>query len=337
MIFGHQKNLKIFSKMIAENRFPHAVLFSGPEKIGKKTIAFEIAKYLEADHSSAFNNFFDFSQGNCSCDICKQIEEKNFYDVIEIDKEKKEKKAKDSGFTTDREIHIKKIRDIKQQISLSSPYPFKIVIIDHSESLTEQATGSLLKVLEEPRGNTIFFLLTSSLNHLPNTILSRVEIFKFYPLSRAEMEAFFKNQSDQKEKEKIIDLALGRPGLAKELLFDKSKIIYYNLLLEKIQGLRNLSVLQRLKLAEDIEKTERVQDFIFLAEFWFRDLLLRKQGVSSLYLSFFSKIKEIEEEKENFSETKLKEIISKIKETKNYLYFSNTNPLLVIENFLLKI
>lgn len=339
MIFGHQKNLKIFSKMIAENRFPHAVLFAGPEKIGKRKIALEIAKYLETDHSSSFDNFFEFSQGNCSCDICKQIEEKNFYDLMTIDKEKKEKKSsvKDNNFVKDRQIHIKKIRDIKQQISLSSPYPFKIVIIDHSESLTEEATGSLLKILEEPRGNTIFFLLTSSPNYLPTTILSRVEMFKFYPLSRIEMEAFLKSQPDQKEKEEIIGLVLGRPGLAKEFLIDKNKIIYYNLLLGEIKKIRNLSILQRLKLAEDLEKTERTQDFLFLTEFWFRDLLLRKQGLSSFYPSFFSKEKELEEEKENFSEIKLKEIIFKIKETKNYLYFSNTNPLLAMENLLLGI
>lgn len=335
MIFGHQKNLKIFSKMITENRFPHAVLFSGPEKIGKRKTAFEIAKYLEANHSS-FNNFFDFSQSNCSCDTCQRIEEKNFYDVIEIDKEQKEKKPTDksaNNMITARQIHIKKIRDVKQQISLSSPYPFKIVIIDHSESLTEEATGSLLKILEEPRGNTIFFLLTALPNRLPPTILSRVEIFNFYPLSQQEMELFL---NDKEDKEEIIGLSLGRPGLAQDL-FDKSKKIYYNLLLGDIKELKNLSVLQRLKKAKNLEETEKIEDFLFLAEFWFRDLLLRKQNISSFYPSFLSKAKELEEEKENFSEEHLKEIISEIKKTKNYLYSSNTNPLLALENLLIRI
>jgi hypothetical protein len=162
-----------------------------------------------------------------------------------------------------------------------------------------------------------------------------VEIFKFYPLQRTEMEEFLKDKSEGKLKEEITNLSLGRPGIAQELVIDKTKILYYNSLLEEIKKIRNLSEFERLKKAEVLEKSGKTKDFLFLSEFWFRDLLLRKQNALSFSFSF--KANEIIKESQNFSEAKLREIISQIEGTKNYLNFSNTNPLLTLENLLLKI
>ncbi|HOK35437.1 MAG TPA: DNA polymerase III subunit delta' C-terminal domain-containing protein [Candidatus Pacearchaeota archaeon] len=326
MIFGHQKNLKIFSKMIEEEKFPHAVLFVGPEKIGKKKIAFEISKYLEGNHRQ-FKNFFEFSQKECGCDICDLIERKKFPDIIEVNREEEGE-----------QISIKKIREVQNQVSLSSPYHFKINILDQAENLSEEAIGALLKTLEEPRGKTIFFLITSMAYRLPKTILSRTEIFRFYPLSKNEIKNFFEDVLKEKEiSQDFIDFSFGKPGLAKELILDKNRILYYNSLLKEIKKIVKLPEYQRLKIAEFLEKNGEVEDFLFLSERWFRDLLLKKQNTSPSFFSFSSKEKETEKESQNFSEKKLKEIISLIEKTKNYLNFSNTNQLLALENLLLRI
>lgn len=331
MIFGHQKNLKIFSKMIEEEKFPHAVLFTGPEKIGKKKIAIEIAKYLEGEHCQ-FKNFFEFSQKECFCDICKLINKGEFLEVTEITEEKNEENSKSS------EISIQKVREVQEQISLSSPYPFKIVIFDQAENFSEEAVGALLKILEEPRGKTIFFLITSMPNCLPPTILSRLEIFKFYPLSKKEIKKIFVNFAKQEQiTEEYLNFSFGKPGLAKELIIDKKKLLYYRLLLEEVKKLGKIPEYQILKQAETLEKQEKTKDFLFLSELWFRDLLLKKENVLTSNFYFSSKVREIEKESQKFSEKKIKEIISSIEKTKNYLNFSNTNSLLALENLLLRI
>ncbi len=320
MIFGHQKKLRIFSQYLEEKKFPHAVLFFGPQGVGKRKIAIEIAKYLEGDHQESF---FDFSQKECSCQICNSIERGKFPDILEINKQQGQ-------------IPIQKIREIRKRLSLSSPYPFKIIIINQAHALSKEASGALLKTLEEPRGNTIFFLLTSMADLLPDTILSRVQIFKFSLLSKEEIRDFLRKLSPFSfPDEKIVDLSLGRPGLAKQMLLDKSKILYYNSLLEKIRNIRNLSIFARLQMAEEINRNNQTEDFLSLSYFWFRDLLLDKNRVFPLSFSFEKE--KIQKESENFSEEKLKKIIKEIQKTRIYLLSSNVNQLLALENLLLKI
>ena len=313
--------------MIAEDRFPHGVLFAGPEGVGKKKTAIEVAKFLEGDHKG---NFFDFSKKNCPCSSCALIEEGKFPDVFEIKQE--------NG-----QIPIKSIREVRSRISLSTPYPFKIVIVDGTETLSQEATGALLKTLEEPKGKTIFFLLTSMQNILPQTILSRVEIFKFCPLSKEEikknLDQFLSSSqcSQFSYKEEIIDLSLGRIGLVKELALDKSRILYYNSILEEVRKTGKLSIFDRFKEAEKIEKNGKIDDFLLFGKLWFRDLLFCKERASSPCLSFSFLRSEIEKESQDFSGARLKEIILKIEETRKYLSFSSTNKLLAIENLLLEI
>jgi DNA polymerase-3 subunit delta' len=322
MIFGHQKNLKLFSKFLEEKRFPHAVLFTGPNKIGKRKVAIEITKYLEGKHNE---DFFSFSQRNCNCQICQLIENKNFPDLIEIK----------SG---DGQISIQEIREIRKNLSMAPLYSFKIVVLNNVEKLSQEATGALLKILEEPRGNTIFFLLTSLPSILPKTILSRITIFKFNLLSKEEIKKYLDSLNIKipfQNKDKIIDLSLGRSEIAKEISIDGKKLLYYNSLLENIESSYKLSIFERFKLSETIEKTAKTEDFLFLADFWFRDLLLAKNKIESF--SFDFKKREIKEIANKFTKEGLKEVLRELSKIKKYIFFSNVSRLLALENLLIKI
>ncbi|PIU42897.1 MAG: hypothetical protein COS98_00420 [Parcubacteria group bacterium CG07_land_8_20_14_0_80_35_11] len=327
MIFGHQKKLKIFSRLINYNRFPHAVLFAGPSKIGKKTVAIEISKYLSQSPTPK-ETFLDFSQKECSSQICDLIDQGNFPGILKVEKEE--------------DFSIKKIRGIREKLSFSSPYPFKIVIIDNAENLLWEATGALLKVLEEPRGKTIFFLVARFPYVLPKTILSRCEIFKFYPLSREEIKIFIKKEIEKKgiklTEEKIniiLDFSAGRIGVAKDILLDKNRLFYYNLNLGNLKKIKNISIFERMLMAEKLEKEEKIDDFLFIAEYWFRDLLLIKNKSKQIF--FKSKEEEIKKESNFFSEEELKDILKKVQKTKKSLLFSNVSRLLAVENFILGI
>jgi len=327
MVFGHQKHLKNFSHLIKYNHFPHAVVFAGPSKIGKKTIAIEISKYL-SQIPGPKETFWDFSQKECSSPICNLINQDKFPGILKIEREE--------------DFSIKKVKQIRERLSLSSTYPYKIVIIDNAENLLWEASGALLKILEEPRGKTIFFLITKFPFLLAKTILSRCEIFKFNPLSRNEMRTFLQQEIKEGETkltgEKIdiiLDFSAGRVGIAKDILLDKSKLFYYNLILENVKKIKNASIFERILMVERLEKEEKIDDFLFIAEHWFRDLLMVKDKNKEIF--FGSKYEEVEKESNLLSKEKLRDILYKIQQTKKYLLFSNVSRLLAVENFILEV
>lgn len=89
---------------------------------------------------------------------------------------------------TQTSIKIEDIRNLGRLLSLQ-PYhqPPKIALIPEAEKLTFEAQGSLLKLLEEPPGQTIFILATSHADNLLPTIISRCQAINLPPLSEIEL------------------------------------------------------------------------------------------------------------------------------------------------------
>ena len=56
---------------------------------------------------------------------------------------------------------------------------FKVYIIDEAHMLTKEAFNALLKTLEEPPKHVIFILATTEIHKLPETIVSRCQVFEF--------------------------------------------------------------------------------------------------------------------------------------------------------------
>ena len=91
-----------------------------------------------------------------------------------IDKEIDEKSKKQRNY-----IVIDQIRDLESFIYQSSLLELpKIILIDCADDLNINSSSSLLKILEEPRKNTFFFLISHNPSKLSDTILSRC--LKFY-------------------------------------------------------------------------------------------------------------------------------------------------------------
>lgn len=191
MIIGHQKQWQFLKQSAKSGRFSHAYLFSGPEKIGKKTIAFEFIKLINGE------------------DILKR----EHSDLILVE-------------PIGQEIRIPQIRELSWRLSLK-PYsaPVKVAIIDQAHCLNQEAQNSLLKTLEEPKGSALLILITEAPETLFPTVLSRCERIKFYPVKRSEIEEYLKSQGIlPPELEEITKIAMGRPGIAVELACSPQKI-----------------------------------------------------------------------------------------------------------------
>jgi DNA polymerase-3 subunit delta' len=159
----HEQKWQVLKKTAALGKIPHALLFYGQAAIGKKKTALEFIKLLNCENP-------DLEKRPCSaCRSCRDIEKNSHPDLYIIE----------PGET--QEIKIGQIRELQANLSLKSySAPFKAAIINKAHFLNQEAQSAFLKLLEEPRGQTIFILVSEYPEMLLPTILSRVERLRFY-------------------------------------------------------------------------------------------------------------------------------------------------------------
>ena len=225
MLIGHEKNKKYFQNIIKSNALNHAYLFTGPEMIGKRTFAIELAEII---NGRKITNDPDF----------KLISPK-----IADGKSK---------------IYIDDSRTLKSFLSLKSYQgPYKIVIIDDAHCLTVEAANALLKVLEEPLPFSILILVTSIPGMLLPTILSRCEEIKFMPVGK-ELSAQFISQNkklSQEDKTFLLTLADGRIGLLEKLTEDNN-LASAKKYIDDLRKLLNSPIYERMEYAKKIYDKE---------------------------------------------------------------------------------
>ena len=190
-LIGQEIISQTISNAIKINKTPNAYLLTGIRGVGKTTTARLIAKALnctnEKDQGTGYNS-------ETLCDHCKQIENSNHIDVLEMDA------ASKTGIDDVREL----IENAKYNPTSAK---FKIFIIDEVHMLSKQAFNGLLKTLEEPPEKLKFILATTEARKIPVTILSRCQRFDLRRVNLEQIFQHLKKISDI-EKGKISDDAL---------------------------------------------------------------------------------------------------------------------------------
>lgn len=167
-IAGESEIVRTLKNSLDNDRISHAYLFSGPRGVGKTTSARLIAKGV-----NCLKNGISSTPCN-ECENCKEIDNGNFIDLIEIDA------ASNRG--------IDEIRELKDKINYQpSKGRKKIYIIDEVHMLTKEAFNALLKTLEEPPEHVIFILATTEPDKILPTIISRCQRYDFQALTYKEV------------------------------------------------------------------------------------------------------------------------------------------------------
>jgi len=310
MIIGHQKQWKILKRAADVGRPPHAFLFCGDEKLGKKKVAFEFISLL------------------FGTDVEKRIHP----DFIFLE-------------PTNKEIQISQIRELNWKLSFKNvSAPLKAVIIDQAHSMNEEAQGCLLKTLEEPKGKAILILITSHPKVLFPTIISRCQTIKFYPVSDSEIENYLISKGIKKDDaEEIVQFSLGRPGLALDFLSDPQKIEKYRAIISDLLKIFNTELSFRFQYIKNISERAKSVDPVGSEVSNGTDGTNGLNEILETWLGYLRKIllskiqgKE-DEEFRNFSILKLKIFIESLQKTIFLTTSTNINQRLALENLMLEL
>jgi len=237
-IVGHERVLGLFRRALTGKRTAHAYLLLGPEGVGKALAARSAAAWLLCPHHT--------DQGPCGhCPGCRQFASHNHPDFLPVRPE--------GAF-----IRIDRVRALKRELAFA---PFaggvRVVFIEEAQAMRREAANSLLKLLEEPPPDNIFFLIASEAEPLLETIVSRCQQLVFASLPAAKAARVIRNQRPEMDEEQALLLARlagGSPGRALRLeageILTLSERIVRNL--DKEAGRPDDLVEQALLLAADM-------------------------------------------------------------------------------------
>lgn len=151
----------------AEGRLHHAYILSGPESPAKM----ECVERLAASFAASGGGMF----GGGEEAALERIRRGNHPDFHVL-------KAEEGLISVD------EIRELPKVLSYS-PLESKRRVVVVQSGMNVQASNALLKILEEPPGHTMFFLLCREPTDFLQTIVSRCQVIRFAPLSGKELIA----------------------------------------------------------------------------------------------------------------------------------------------------
>lgn len=173
-IIGHTRAIARLRTLLREGRLPHALLFTGPEGVGKLRVARALAASLLCLGEG------ELPCGRCASCRALRAEDGAHPDFLELHPEGKA-------------IQTIRIDAIRQMQTTAARRPTlsrrRVVIIDDAQCMNEAAENGLLKTLEEPSGAVTFILVTSAKTALLDTIISRCMTVGFGMLPEAQLAA----------------------------------------------------------------------------------------------------------------------------------------------------
>ncbi|HEY1014069.1 MAG TPA: DNA polymerase III subunit gamma/tau, partial [Herpetosiphonaceae bacterium] len=158
-LVGQAHVVQSLRNAIGSGRIGHAYLFTGPRGVGKTSAARILAKAVNCEAAAELRP--------CgACHACSAIAGGRAVDVIEMDA------ASHTSVDDAREI-------IERVQFRPTSFRLKVYVIDEVHMLSTAAFNALLKTLEEPPDHAMFILATTEKHKVPETILSRCQIFVF--------------------------------------------------------------------------------------------------------------------------------------------------------------
>lgn len=320
-IVGQEQIKEHLQNAIAAGKISHAYILNGEKSSGKEFIArvFAMALQCEAGGTNPCQE----------CHSCRQALSDNQPDIIHVTHEKPNTISVD---------------DIRTQINNDvaiKPYSsrYKIYILNEAEKMTTQAQNAILKTLEEPPEYAVIMLLTTNVNALLPTILSRCVVLNMKPVADDEVRKFLMNrmQVPDYKAEVCVAFARGNVGKAKALASSED---FENVKSEALSLLKYIQDMELYEIVSAIKKINEykleIGDYLDIIAIWYRDVLLFKATNDINHLIFREEITAIRKVAGRSSYEGIEEVIEALDKAKKRLE-ANVNFDLTMELLLLTI
>ncbi|MCC6328177.1 MAG: DNA polymerase III subunit delta' [Acidobacteria bacterium] len=178
-ILGNEELKQILKRLRSGGRMPNAMLFAGPDGVGKRLFALDVAR-----------SFVCTTHENDACGVCQACVRAGQFEFPKPDGKDAYKNVilshhPDVGLVTTvkKQIAVDAIRDLEREAHFH-PYEGsgRTFIIDDADKMNEASSNALLKTLEEPDPTSHLILVTSRPDTLLSTIRSRCQVFRFAPV-----------------------------------------------------------------------------------------------------------------------------------------------------------
>ena len=210
-LIGHAAAEALLVDTLRSARLHHGWLITGPQGVGKATLAYRFARRLLAGGAPEGTLALSETQPTF-----KRVAAATHADLLTVEREWDEKRNRFRG-----EIVIKDVLRVADFLHLTpAEGGWRVVVVDGAEDLNRSAANALLKMLEEPPPRAILLLVCSAAGRLLPTIRSRCRRLRLNALSSDEMSALLAKAlpaMDAAERLRLASLADGSPGRALQL------------------------------------------------------------------------------------------------------------------------
>jgi DNA polymerase-3 subunit delta' len=288
-VLGHDRIKRILAKALAQGRFPPALLLTGPEGVGKRTLALATAQALVCEVVGV--------EACGACSTCARIakglralpelrkaadehadepERRNFMlhpDLVLIEPRRT---------ATRLDIRIEQVREL---VRLLQGRPFearaRAFVVDDAHAMTENGQNALLKGLEEPPATSHILLVTASPQALLPTVRSRCQVLRLGPLPAATIAGHLRDGAGLEPDEARLRASLAGGSLGTALAFESEA--YRSLreeLLGLLEGLAGGGPLERMAAAERLAQSEDLTLALTALRSLLRDLAALRTGAA---------------------------------------------------------
>jgi DNA polymerase-3 subunit delta' len=303
-VLDQDRVVQTLRRALAQERVAHAYLLHGPDGVGKRAVAYEMARALQCPEQA--------DEACDACPTCRKTRRMVHPDVHvnlphpwsqEKDRDEDDIGARirrlgenpyaaidyvrrpslsDPSETSNQQVYyrIDQVRqDIIQPMSLAKGEGrYKVNILIDAEKMREEAANAFLKLLEEPPPQTVFLLTTNRPDQLLPTILSRCQQLRFDPLLPDTIEKALvdREQMEPEAASMLARMADGSYSRALELAENDALMTSRELVLDFFRAAYTQKVESLDRCIQELQNQgrERVKSVLRLMLRWMRDLLL---------------------------------------------------------------
>ena len=299
-VIDQERVVRTLRRALQRSRVAHAYLFHGPDGVGKRAVALEMARALQCttqtdeacEACSACRKtrrmvhpdvhvLFPYPKGTDEEDVAARIQRFGEDPYAAVDYVRRPSLS-DPTETSNKQVmyHIDRVQDDLLHPMRYRPVEgqYKVALITDVQHMNETAANAFLKLLEEPPPQTVFLLTTSRPEQLLPTILSRCQRLRFDPLLPDAIETALQEREDMApdKASMLARMADGSYSRAVELAENRDLMTSRTLVLQYLRAAFTLDVSKLSEHADEIagQGRERVKSVLRLLLRWVRDLML---------------------------------------------------------------